>query len=149
MVGWWADQTLPPITAISRQRKAPPKRAGPYTTRTRGSVSSAARQFRARGLVPKKKSPPNDGAKDDDGATGTLIQAPPFHVRRPTRPNWGGGKPLLGYNSLGYDALDPPSHARCAQPGPSLHQAGRALTRSAPCLKRKPRLPKKVGAELD
>src|ERR1700746_2988151 len=29
-----------------------------------------------------------------------MQQAPPIHLRGPTRPNWGGGKPLWGYNSL-------------------------------------------------
>src|SRR5262245_259030 len=63
MVGWWADQTLPPITAISRQRKAPPNRAGPYTTRTRGSVSSAVKAIRGAATGSRKKKPRRSGAR--------------------------------------------------------------------------------------
>src|SRR5262249_28446004 len=48
---------------------------------------------------------------------GHSIQAPPVHIRGPTRPNWGGGRSLFGYNFLGHDARSP---ARCAKPRPAL-----------------------------
>jgi hypothetical protein len=65
------------------------------------------------------------GYSDSGRERATAVQlpcniGPPVHVRGPARANWSGGKPLLGYNSLGHDALDPPSRARCAKPRPAL-----------------------------
>src|SRR5215472_16385786 len=71
--------------------KAPPKRGLRCTGFSRKGPSAAG-QFATRELVPERKAPPDDGAKDSHlwGYTkGHSIQTPPVHIRGPTRPNWG------------------------------------------------------------
>jgi len=76
------------------EEKAPPKRGLKCTgiTPLRGRRASAAGQFATRQLVPERKAPPDDGAKDSHAwgyTKGHSIQTPPVHIRGPTRPNWG------------------------------------------------------------
>ena len=93
-----------------------------------------SKAIRDAGIGSTKKSPAEAGPKvagiNEHGARHATSPTP-VHLRGPTRPNWGGGKPFLGYNSLGHDALDPPSHARCAKPRPAAggHQNGSGRNR--------------------
>jgi hypothetical protein len=62
------------------------------------------------GLGSTKKRPRRaTGLKADHGARG-LNGPHPFMFREPARPNWGGGRSLLGYNSLGHKARPPVLH---------------------------------------
>jgi hypothetical protein len=74
-------------------------------------------------------------------ATPGYITGATIHVRGSARPNWGGGRSLLAYNSLGHDAR-PGRLARCAPvPGPS------RLSPGGPGRLRDPRLACKAGGK--
>ena len=58
----------------------------------RGSVGSAAKAIRGAATGSRKEKPRRvTGLSVMVGPQGHSIQAPPVHVRGPTRPNWGGG----------------------------------------------------------
>ena len=90
-------------------RQERPRRSGAELTRVQCgmiSESSASAQLRTRGLVPKKKSPAGRRGYRCHAWGPTCNKPHPLHVRGPTRPNWGGGKPLFGgITPFRHDAL--------------------------------------------
>ena len=111
--------------------KKSPAEAGPRAFAEGGSLDFRSGTIPSAGIGSRKKKPRRmTGLKTVmHGATqGHSNKAPPVHIRGPTRPNWGGGGSLFGYNFLGHDAL---TRALCKpRPALRLHAAGRDYPRS-------------------
>src|SRR5262249_23188511 len=82
--------------APNREEKAPPK-WGQEHWRKEGLWTSATRQFRARGLVPKRKAPPDDWA-----GLGCFPEPTPRPLARHLVSPPVGYRPTVGYALLSH-----------------------------------------------